>query len=95
MVAKSVERPTIIFTEDGQEDALFARLDAAVDPSLPRKLIKTRKEAIKARIEDAQVGSGFFVLHKYLYRGTDVKLLKDAHVFINAVQGALSWSVVT
>jgi hypothetical protein len=86
-------RPMILFTE-GDAQALHDDVLTELEPGLWSRCILDIEGAMQARKEDTYIKKGLYTLALLLGRGLDCRLLKDAHVFIHAVQEKLSWTEV-
>ena len=81
------DKPMILFSNAENKKIFFDEVAGWLPQDLTKVYVESVDDALKRRDTEKYETSGFYCFNLKLSRGTDIKLMKDAHVFICAVTG--------
>lgn len=87
MLSMYKEKPMILFSNAADQKLFFDEVAGWLPADLTKVYIESIDDALKRRETEKYETSGLYCFNLKLSRGTDIKLMKDAHVFICAVTG--------
>lgn len=89
------KKPMIFFTDGANLEDVFNHISGQLNEKLYKCFIKNEDDAMQKRKTEGYQQLGLYMLHESLARGFDLKLLRDAHVFILAREKDFALSDVT